>query len=126
MMERSETVHHRHLGGRGQLGDRLVGAGADHDRVDVTGEDAGRVADRFSAADLQLEYKGDAAAGQRLGADAVSPARFQLERPVEQLAQLERPQLFACEEVPRRHQGFAPRSVTMNQIWTFLRSRSRG
>ncbi len=49
-----------------------------------------------------LEDEGDAAPGQRLAADAVAPARFQLERPVEQLAQLERPQLFACEEVSRQ------------------------
>ena len=54
MVERGQRVDHRHLGLLGQLGDGLVRAGADHDRVDVAREDPGGVADRLAAGELQL------------------------------------------------------------------------
>ncbi len=127
VVQGSEAVYDRHLGRGGQLGDRLVGAGADHDCVDVARQHPRRVADRLAAGDLQLiaaqddrrraqlgdadlegdpgpgrgllEYEGDAAPGEDVAANPVPPACFQLQRPVEQLRQLERPQLFACEEI---------------------------
>ena len=127
MVERGQRVDHRHLGRRGQLGHRLVRAGADHDRVDVAREHPGGVADRLAARELHfvaaqddrgraelgdpdlegdprprrglLEDEGDAAPGQRLGAEPLAAPRFQRGGAVEQLAELEGAQLFACEEV---------------------------
>jgi endonuclease/exonuclease/phosphatase family metal-dependent hydrolase len=123
-----QRVDHRDLRPRGQLGDRLVGAGADHDRVDVAGEHPRRVADRLAARELQFiaaqhdrcraelsdtdlegdsgaggglfEDEGDAAPRQSLGTEAITAAGLQLSGAVEQLAKLESAQLFACEEVP--------------------------
>jgi len=127
MVERRQRVDDRHLGSAGELGDRLVGARADHDRVDITGEDACRIADRLATRELQLvspqddrsraqlgnadlkgdprprrgllEDESDAAAGEGIRAQAIPPTGFQLGRPVEQLAQLESAQLFACQEI---------------------------
>src|SRR6185369_16973958 len=46
-----------------------------------------------------FEDQGDAAPAQRVAAGALTPPSFQLRRPVEQLAELKRPKLFASEEV---------------------------
>ena len=128
VVQRRQRVDDRDLGRGGQLGDRLVGAGADHDRVDVAREHPRRVADRLAAGELHLvaaqddrgraqlgdpdlegdprprrgplEDQRDAAPGQRVGADALAAAGFQLQRPLEQLAELERAELFAGEEIP--------------------------
>ena len=128
-MQRRQPVDDRHLGRRGQLGDGLVGAGADHDRVDVAREHPGRVGDRLAAGELHLvaaqddrvrpqlgdadlegdprprrgllEDEGDAAPGQGVGADPLAAAGFQLGRAVEQLAELEGAELFAGEELSR-------------------------
>jgi len=54
VVQRGERVDDRHLGPGRQLGDVLVGAGADHDRVEVAGEDAAGVADRLAARELQF------------------------------------------------------------------------
>ena len=51
----------------GQRGDDLVGAGADHDRVDVAGEDAGGVADRLAAGELHFVAAEDDRVGAELG-----------------------------------------------------------
>jgi endonuclease/exonuclease/phosphatase family metal-dependent hydrolase len=127
VMEGSEPVNDRHLGRGRQLGDSFVGGGANHDRVDVARQHPRRVADRLAAGDLEfiaaqderrraqlgdaylegdprpgrglLEDEGDAAPGEDVAANPVSPPRFQLQRAVEQLPQLKRPQLFACEEI---------------------------
>ena len=110
-----------------QLLDLLVGPGADHDRVQIAGQHPGGVGDRLATGELQfvpsqdqrrraqlghadlegdprprrglLEDEGDAATGQLAGAGAVPPAGFQLGGAVEQLAELECAQLFACQEV---------------------------
>jgi endonuclease/exonuclease/phosphatase family metal-dependent hydrolase len=54
MVARSERVDHRHVGLGSQLGDRVVRAGADHDRIEIAGEDAPGVTDRLAAGELQL------------------------------------------------------------------------
>jgi hypothetical protein len=110
-----------------QLLHLLVGAGADRDRVDVAREDSGGVANRLAARELQLvaaqhdrrpaqlgdgdlegdagarrgpfEDEGDAATGEVAVSRALAPARFQLQRQVEQLAQLEGAELFGGEEI---------------------------
>jgi endonuclease/exonuclease/phosphatase family metal-dependent hydrolase len=127
MVQRGQRVDHGHLGLGRQLGDALVGAGADHDRVEVAGEHPRGVGDRLPPRELQLAFaeddrrraqlgdadlegdprprrrafedQADAAPGQGIGAAARAPAAFQLERLAEQLAELERAQLFACEEI---------------------------
>ena len=104
VVQRGQRVDDRDLGRRGQLGDRLVGAGADHDRVDVAREHPRRVADRLAAGELHLvaaqddrrrpqlgdadlegdprprrgplEDQRDAAAGERVGADAARRGRL--------------------------------------------------
>jgi endonuclease/exonuclease/phosphatase family metal-dependent hydrolase len=127
MVARRERVYDRDLRPLGQLLDVLVGAGANRDRIDVAGEDARGVAARLAARELQFvaaqddrrppqlgdgdlegdagagrgafEDERDAAAAQGVGPGAVAAAGFQLQRPVEQLFQLEGAQLFCREEV---------------------------
>ena len=55
------------VGGLGQLGDRLVGAGADRDRGHVAGEDARGVGDRLAAGELQLVAAQDDRRAAELG-----------------------------------------------------------
>jgi len=127
MVERGERVDDGHLGRGGELGHRLVGAGADHDRVDVAREHPRRVANRLATRELQfvaaqdqrrraelgdadlegdpgpgrglLEDEGDAAAHESLPAKALTPTGFQRGGAVEQLAELEGAELFSGEEV---------------------------
>ena len=49
-----ERVHHRHRGPAGHLLQLVVLEGADHQRVEVAGEHAGRVADGLAAAELRV------------------------------------------------------------------------
>ena len=134
MVQRGQRVDDRDLGGRRQLGDVLVRAGADDDRVDVAREHPGGVADRLAAGELHLvgaeddrgrpqlgdaDLEGDprprrgpfgdqrdAAPGKRIAADAVAAARFQLGRAVEHLAELEGAELFTGEKVTLQAAGY--------------------
>ena len=127
VVKRGQRVDHRHLGPGGQLGDVLVGAGADHDRVEVAREDAAvspidsprescsssprrTIGVAPSSAtptskEIRVRVEGFSKTSATLRPASASapaplpPAGFQLERRVEQLAELERAQLFACEEV---------------------------
>ena len=151
MVQRRQPVDDRHLGRGGQLGDGLVGAGADHDRVDVAGEHPRRVGDRLPAGDLHfvaaqddrrgaelgdadlegdprpgrgpLEDEGDAAAGERVAAEPLAATGFQLRRAVEQLAQLEGAELFAGEEVPLQAADTTERGVHGDRLEPLPRAR---
>lgn len=151
MVQRGQPVDHRHLRRLGQPRDGLVGAGADHDRVDVAGEDAGGVANRLAARELHLiaaeddrvraqlgdpdleadprprrgllEDEGDAAAGERIGVGAPLAPRFQLRRSVEQLAQLEGPELFTGEEVALQAVGYYAAMEFTVLVWNLFHGR---
>jgi endonuclease/exonuclease/phosphatase family metal-dependent hydrolase len=127
MVKRRQRVDDRDLGARGQLGDRLVGARADYDRVEVAGEHPAGVAGGLAArklhfvaaqddwcraklgdADLEgdprprrglLEDEGDAAPGEVATAAPLPAPCFELESKVEQLGQLKGAELFTGEEV---------------------------
>src|SRR5919112_3775397 len=49
-----EAIYHRYVGGAGELFEVPVVEGADHDGVDVAGQDAARVRGRLALADLDL------------------------------------------------------------------------
>src|SRR5262249_55827483 len=54
MMPRRQAVDHRHARAARQLPYPLIGSGADHDAVEVAGEDPSCVGDRLSAGQLEL------------------------------------------------------------------------
>ena len=122
-----QPVDHRHLRRVGQLRDHLVRACPHDDRLHVAGQDPRRVPHRLASRELELvatqdqgraaelghpdlerdpragrgllEHQRDALARQSVGPLAARPPRLELERAVEQRAQLLMRELFAGEEV---------------------------
>ena len=127
MVAGRQPVDDRHLRLLGELCDHVVRASPHDDRVHVAREHARGIPHRLPSSQLELlaaqdqgraaelghpdlerdaragrrllEHQRDAPAGQRVGAHAVSAPRLQLERSVQQGAQLSLRELLAREEV---------------------------
>jgi endonuclease/exonuclease/phosphatase family metal-dependent hydrolase len=151
VVPRGERVDDWDLGLGGELSDRIVRAVADHDRVEVAREHPARVADRLAARKLQfvaaqdyrrrpqlgdadlegnprpgrglLEDEGNAAPGQIAGTRALSATGFELRGEVEQLGELEGPELVAGEEISLR-QAADTREMQLTAIsWNLFHGR---